>query len=217
MSRSARATGLAVPALAGALVGGLPSARADRYEASLHVQPAAGIARVGAPGTDERARVTSVGVSVRFTYGLRHWLAVEAEAGGAVLGEARFTEVPVTISGGATTIADIDRRTSTGRLTLGATLRLGVAWIPTVSAGLGAQLRVDGAGTIAGSGLVPDGFAGGTRADAVAFTRIGLDRRLGRRWVVGASAGASRAFAAPAIDTLDVALHASAYWYPLWQ
>lgn len=194
---------------------GVSHAWADRYEASFHVQPAGGLSQVGSPGTDQRVSVPSGGVSGRLTYGVRHWLAVEAELAGVALGTARFDDVPVTISGGSPMVTDVERSSRAGRLTLGATLRLGVAWIPTVSAGLGGQLRLDGDGVIAGSDVVPDGHAGGVSVDAVAFARVGLDRRINRRLVIGVSVGASHAFASPTIDTADVSVALGWYWYPL--
>lgn len=192
------------------------AASADRYEASVHFQPSVGVATVGEVSTTERVSVLSLGLGGRFTYGLRHWLAVEGELGITTLGTARFSDVPVTIQGGSAMTADIERTTRTGRVTAAATLRLGVAWIPTVTAGLGGQVRLQGDGRIAGTDLIPDAHDGGAVADAVAFMRVGLDRRINRRLVVGVSIGASHAFVSPAIDSVEVTLSASRFWYPLW-
>lgn len=199
-----------------ALVAGADVAHADRYEASIHLQPSVGIATVGEPGASQRATVPALGLAARGTYGLRHWLAVEGELGFAGLGAARFADVPITIDGGSPDTATLERTTRTGRVTVAATLRLGVAWIPTISAGVGGQVRLRTDATIEGTGIVPDGREGGSAFEPLAFARVGIDRRINRRLIVGISAGASRAFSAPAIDSFDLSLSVARYWYPLW-
>ena len=97
---------------------------------------------------------------------------------------------------------------------IGANLRLGVAWIPTLGIGFGAQARLRGDATVMGTDLVPDDRAGGIVIDPVVALRGGLERRLNARWVVGVTVGASRALTAPAIDTTEVAATISRYWYP---
>jgi hypothetical protein len=191
-------------------------ARADRYEASIHVQPTGGLAWVGDRGASEPVAVPSAGLSVRATYGLRNWLAIEAELGGAALGTAEFTDVPVTIGGGQPAVVDIERTTRTGHLTAAATLRLGVAWIPTVTVGLGGLARWQGDGTVVGGGIQVDGREAGLSADGIGFARVGLDHRINRRLVVGVGVGASRTLRSPAIASIEGTVGLAYYWYPGW-
>jgi len=191
-------------------------ARADRYEASIHVQPTGGLAWVRDRDASEAATVPSAGLSVRATYGLRNWLAIEVELGGAALGTAQFTDVPITIGGGQPAVVDIERATRTGRATAAATLRLGVAWIPTVTVGLGGLARWQGDGIVVGEGTQVDGREAGLSADGIGFARVGLDHRINRRLVVGVSVGASHTIRSPTIASVDGTLGLAYYWYPGW-
>lgn len=207
------ATALAI----GLAVIGARRANADRYEASLQIQPYGGLARVAEDGTAQRATVPRGGLAGRMTYGLRDWLAVELELGADSMAAAHFEGVPVGVGGGAAAPKDVERTTRTARLTGAATLRLGVAWIPTLTAGLGGQARWRGDSVLTAPGeFVLDGHDGGLSTDLVVFARAGLDRRLSARWVVGLSVGASRALMSPAIDAVDLGLSVGSYWYPLW-
>jgi len=191
-------------------------ARADRYEATISVQPQGGLAWVREEGASEAARVPGGGAAMRMSYGLRDWLAVDGELGLTTLGQATFEDVDVSIGGAPSSPQALTRTTQSARFLLGANLRLGVAWVPTFSLGLGAQLRQRSDANVSGSELVPVGREGGLSVDPVVAVRAGLERRLNARWVVGASIGVSRAISAPAIDSAEVAVVVSRCWYPSW-
>ncbi len=200
-----------------ALLLGLSSvARADRYEAAISVQPHGGLAWVREEGASAPERVPGGGAVMRMSYGLRDWLAVDGELGIATLGAATFDDVEVSIGGAPASPQSLTRTTQSARFLLGANLRLGVAWIPTFSLGLGAQLRRRGDANVSGSDLVPVGREGGISVDPVVAVRAGIERRLNARWLVGASVGLSRAVTSPAIDSAEVAVVVSRCWYPSW-
>jgi hypothetical protein len=194
-----------------ALAGSVQSAVADRYEASVAVQPQAGTAWVSEVGAHS-ARVLGAGFALRATYGLRDWLAIETELGALALGQARFDGVTVSVGGSPPMIETITRTTHTGRLAVGATLRMGVAWIPTLGLGMGIQPTLRGDAQV-GSGLVPDGRDGGVALHPLGFVRAGLDRRLSARWVVGV---AVRAAHDGSMATVDVGISFARHWYPQW-
>ena len=163
--------------VAALLIGLSSDARADRYEAAISVQPQGGLAWVREEGASESARVPGGGASLRMGYGLRDWLAVDGELGLATLGDARFDEVEVSIGGAPSSPQSLTRTTQSARFLLGANLRIGVAWIPTFTLGLGAQLRRRSDGNVSGSELVPVGREGGVSVDPVFAVRAGLERR----------------------------------------
>lgn len=190
-------------------------AYADRYEAALTVEPQGGLAWLREEGAAEAARVPRGGASLHLGYGLRDWLALDAEVGGAAMAEARFDDVAVSIGGAQPTNESLTRTTRVAHLLVGAELRLGVAWIPTAAIGVGAQLRMRGDAVVAGSDLVPDDRGGGVSVDPIVAARAGLERRLNARWVIGVEVAVSRALLAPTIDSVDVSLSVSRFWYPL--
>lgn len=195
-----------------ALVAAVPSAAADRYEASIALRPHGGTAWVSEDGA-AAARVPGVGCAVRATYGVRDWLALEAELGGVALGQARYEDVMVSIDGAPAQPQTITRTTHTTRLAVGVNARLGVAWVPTVGIGVGAQPTFRGDALIEGAGLVPDERASAVEIRPLVFARVGLDRRLSARWVVGVDV---RAAHDGSIGTLDVGIALARYWYPSW-
>jgi hypothetical protein len=208
---------LASMAVLAAVLGAARPGHADRYEAELAAHATGGMARVAEKGAPDAATVPAVGVGARLSYGLRNWLAVESEVSIANLGEAEDRNMTVSIDGGAPRDGDLTRTTRTARLVAGALLRGGVAWVPTAYLGAGIQGRWQGAAVFSGTGSAPDGYGDTLAVDLVATARIGLERRLGRRWVIGASAGATHAFplGGPAFDVVEGGLSIGAFWYPL--
>ena len=105
-----------------------------------------------------------------------------------------------------------------------ATLRLGVHWAPTIqlAAGVGARQRSAARLRTEVSQmqlvLVPDGEDAEVTLDLVAALRIGLERRLNRRWTLGASVGAAHCLGigAPDMQSADVTISISYNWYHLW-
>ena len=115
-------------------------------------------------------------------------------------------------------MGSIERSARTARLTIGGTLRGGVAWIPTLSLGIGGQARWQTAAVFVDTGQHPDGYGDAVVADVVATARVGFEHRLGRRWIVGASVAATHAIplGGPAFDVIEGTLGATCAWYPLF-
>ena len=117
----------------------------------------------------------------------------------------------------------LTRTTRLVQLRAGATLRLGVAWIPLVGLGLGFGSRALTAATLRGDAharsfvVTPDGMAAGYAIDVLASVRVGMVHRLDRRWSVGLDAEATHAigFTTPSLDMMSAAVSVSYTWYPL--
>jgi hypothetical protein len=214
-----RAVALALAAAA--LVAGTRHAAADEYEASLRLDAEGGVARLAEPGATSTARVPAAGLAVGASYGLSNLVALEVEAGAGTYGRATYDGMVVAIGGTPQPAGTLARTTRYARATAGATLRFGVAVVPTlgVAAGVGVRLRGGAAFTNdAVTAIAPDDPGGGAEVDLLVAARAGLDVRLGARWVAGATAQLLHAvpLGAPAADAVTVQLHAAYYWYPRW-
>lgn len=200
-----------------AALGAVREARGDEHEAELGAFATGGMARVAEKGARDADTVPTVGVGARLSYGVRDWLAVEGHVSIANLGQAEYQDMTVSIAGGASRDGDLTRTTRTVRAVGGAQFRGGVAWVPTAFLGAGMQGRWQGAAAFSATGGTPDGYDDTLAIDVVATARVGLDRRLGRRWVVGAAVGVTHAFplGGPAFDVVEGGLSLGAFWYPL--
>lgn len=199
------------------------TARADRREASVHAHLIGGVAAT----TDEHAGETRTGaaplggIAVRASYARRNHLQYDAAfallaTGAAGLGDGHFAPAGRPPVDGPYAIA-----TQVARLDAGATLRLGVAWIPTLRLAAGAQARRRGApvvdsasGTISGADAIGRGPE--LTADLVGSAAAGIDHRPSRRLVIGAALGGSIALPLDGhrFYTVELTLHAAYYWYP---
>ena len=223
--RSARSLARVV-LIVGALVSlGADEARADRYEATLVVRPTGTIGRVaedvGSDGAPMVASVYGGGLDIGLSYGLRNWLDVGGELGAAGFTHATYDPAAVGLMGGALT-GRVERTTRAAQLRAGATLRLGVGWVPVLYLGLGVGGRQRTDGTIVRDdrghayGVPADGMAAGVSLDVVMAGRAGLEHRLDRRWTVGVDASASHAIGigSPSLDTVSASVSLSYTWYP---
>ena len=203
-------------------------ARADRYEATLVVRPTGTIGRVaedvGGNGSAVVASAYGGGLDVGLSYGLRNWLDFGVELGAAGFARATYDPATVMISSRPHT-GQIERTTREAQLRAGATLRLGVAWIPVFYVGVGVGVRPQSAATMerddqgTAVGLTPDDMSAGMSFDIVAATRIGFEHRFDSRWTAGLSLGASHAIGlgAPSLDILSAGVSVACSWYPnLW-
>lgn len=199
------------------------TAHADRREASLHGHLIAGVAHT----TDDVAAATAplAGLAIRASRApdgtLGNHLQYDAAlallaTGGAAFPDGHFAPVGRPPVDGPYTLT-----TQAVRLDAGATLRLGVAWIPTVRLAGGVQARRRGppqvmsaTGDIAGADATGRGAA--YTADLIASAAVGLDHRPHRRLIVGASIGGTlaRSLGDDGFRTLELSVHASYYWYP---
>ena len=108
-----------------------------------------------------------------------------------------------------------------GALLKGVTLRLGVRWIPTVRLAAGAQVVRRGSPVVMVDGVT---FTGEDTAPAslsvnlVGTATVGLDYRVGRRMIVGASVGTT--VSVPGLGDAwreaTLTLLVARYWYPRW-
>ena len=198
----------------GLSMGSMPIARADEDEASIHIQALGGWARLEEGGAV--ATAPFAGLATRFTFA--PWSDYVACEGIVALAQARETtyDDAEEVVRGQRTRGNVTRSTRLARFELGGHLRLGVAYVPTIHAGLGVQVRRRSPADFAGiRGAIPAEIG----IDLTASLAAGLDYRLGRRWVLGAHVGGVHAFpldGSPGFDAIELNLHAAAYWYPLW-
>lgn len=189
-------------------------ARADRYEATVGVAAGAGAARIGEEGAPA-AVVPALGVSARLAYAWRDALAWDLQLGVTATDRATFTNVRKLVSG-RPEMGDVTRRAVTVDAQVGAELRLGSLWIPTIRIGLGPQVRHRSASDLGAlAGAVPSSVT----LDAVASVAVGLDLRLGARRVVGLALQLDHAQplgGGDAHDVIGVVVRVSHSWYPRW-
>jgi hypothetical protein len=204
-------------------LGPAPAARADRFEAAIAVRPTGGYARVGEAGTDVPATVRSAGLAAGLSWGVRNWLDLGGELAASALGEATYARAMVTVDD-SPMAGPLERMTRIAQLRGVATLRLGVAWVPTVQLAVGAGARWRSSGLLRGQSVrgetiyVPDGQEAALTLDLVASVRVGLERRLTPSWTVGLSVGASQAFGlgAPDLQLVEASFTLARVWYPGW-
>lgn len=202
---------------------------ADRYEASVTVRPLGSIGRITERAGDVRGGEVVVsrnggGGEVGLSYGVRNWLDVGSEVVGAGFAQAIYDPASVTVAGSPAT-GHLTRTTRLVQLRAGATLRLGVGWVPILHVGLGVGGRVLGAGVLRDEDhartfvVTPDGMTEGVAIEVLACARIGFEHRLDRRWGVGVSTEASYAVGAgmPPLEVVSAGVSLSYTWYPLVQ
>jgi hypothetical protein len=197
-------------------------ARADRYEATFTLRPLGTMASISEKGAPTAAKVEGAGGVLAFSYGARNWLDLGGELLVATFAQASYDNATVMVT--TTPRTGLVTRTSRlGQARLGATFRLGVAWVPTVFVGLGIGARLRGDETLVSDShgplnIVPDGGAVSTSLDLTPTVRIGLERRLDRRWTLGLAAGGTYCIGigAPAIAMADASISLAYTWYPLW-
>lgn len=213
----------ACAALLALLLGPAATARADRFEATIAVRPTGGYARVAETGAGALATVPSTGLAGGLSWGVRNWLDLGGELAASALGEATYDRATVLVDN-SPMAGPLKRRTRLAQLRGVATLRLGVALVPTVQLAIGAGARqrssaVLRGGSVSGDRLyVPDGEEAAVTLDVVAAVRVGLEHRLTPSWTVGLSVGAAQAFGlgAPDLQLADASVTVARVWYPGW-
>jgi len=207
---------LAVRVVAVLLVSG--TAHADRYEASLHAQAIAGTALVGDAASHELGLAPLAGLGLRASYARANAWQYDAQLTLAGTGDASFARGEFRFTG-EPVVAPFAITTRLMRLDAGVTWRLGVRVVPTWRLALGVQERWRSAPRVGGDGPQRDDADGRGRVhttELVGVSGVGLDYRLGPRWVVGGSLGGSVAVASPRWATVEASLHLAYYWYPRW-
>jgi hypothetical protein len=200
-------------------------ASADHYEATITVRPIGGMGRFTESVTGDGRGTTMAayggGAVVSLAYGVRNWLDVGVELAAVAFAQTIYDPAEVTVLG----VPETGRVTRTSRLAqlrAGGTLRFGVAWIPTLSLGVGPSVRMPTAGTLRQDihgdslDLTADGMSSDAQLDGCVALRVGIEHRLNRRWNIGAAAEASRSVGvgARSFDVVSAGLSLSYTWYP---
>ena len=215
--RSRRARGAAVAVIAVLQVLQSASAAADADETSVHGQVLAGLVRTedhGATGTGPMG-----GASGRVTVARSDRWAFELTIAGF---QARLRHAGAgQVIHGVPLDGVLERTQLAGRLELGVQARFGVRWIPTIHIGAGLQVRHLGATTLrTNGGMSLASIPADTAFDLTATVGVGLDRRLGRSFVLGLNVAA--VYAQPlggevhAMAGAEATLHLACYFYPRW-
>lgn len=197
-------------------------ARADQHEATIAVRPIGEVARIADSGTEDRATVAGGGLAGGFRWGMRDWLDVGGELAASSFENATHDSATLPVLEIQRT-GTLTRTTRSAQLQATATMRLGVAWVPTIQLAFGgggrhrsaARLRIEAPGGDP-SVLDPDAEESEITIDAVVGLRLGLERRLTPRWTIGASIGAAQyfGFGAPDMQIADASISLSYSWYP---
>jgi hypothetical protein len=200
---------------------GAGTAHADRRETSVHAHLVGGMATVGDQDASESASAPLGGLAVRASYATSNSYQYDVSLSLLATGGASFPSVTFMPPGHPAVTGPYSISSQVTRLDGGVTLRLGVAWIPTVRLAIGGQARRSGGPVVTnGSGEVSGedqlGRGSDLGFDLVGTGTIGLDHRINRRLIVGAAAGASMAvpLGGDAFRTIEVTAHAAYYWYP---
>jgi hypothetical protein len=146
--------------------------------------------------------------------------ATDAVAGGrlSLRGTGGAGRFPATFDGGAPGV--LIERQAGARLTAGLTARLGVRWIPTLTIFGGYQRRWywDKVGDLGGNFVpAPESASATGSSDLVVGIGIGLDFRLGARWIFGVSFQLvySVSFDGASMSSIEAPFHAAHYSYPV--
>ncbi len=163
-----------------AVLASTTAARADRYEATLSGSASAGLARMGqsSDGGDATATAPAFGASLRVAHAGRVRLAWDLQLGGTLTQPATCDDVMMVVDGRPEQGA-VTRRAVTAAFQLGAELRLGARWIPTVRLGVGVDVRL-GPHLLVGFALQLDHTQGVTGDGTLDV--IGLTVRVSRAW-----------------------------------
>jgi hypothetical protein len=199
------------------------TARADRYEATISVRPIRGHADIAEAGTAVQDRVRATGFAGGLSWGVRNWLDLGGELAASRFGEARYDRVMALVDD-SPMAGPLKRRSQVAQLRGVATLRLGVAWVPTLQLALGLGARQQTSALLRGWSVkgetiyVPDGLEAGFKLDLVAAVRVGFEHRFTPSWTVGVSAGTSQAIGIGTADIriTDASVSVARVWYPNW-
>jgi hypothetical protein len=192
------------------------SALADHHEAQWSARPFAGVGAIPEEGASAQ-RVLVGGLTLGFSYGISNHLDLGGEIVTLASAMPRFMDTAI-IDGGAPYHGPLTRRTGSVLLLLGPTWRLGVSWVPVITLAAGGGARYRSNGTFSEIGLVLDHERAAVELDLAATARIGIERRVHRRLVVGAYASALASWgpSAPLLPIASISLGLSYVHYPLW-
>ncbi len=196
------------------------TAHADRRETSLHAHMIGGLATVADEDASESGSAALGGLAVRASYATHNSFQYDVSLSLLATGGAAFPSTTFMPPGRPAVTGPYSIASQVTRLDGGVTLRLGVAWIPTVRLAVGGQARRRGGPVVdasAGEVTGEDQLGRGSELsfDLVGTGTIGLDHRINRRLIVGAAAGASMAvpLGGEAFRTFEVTAHVAYYYY----
>lgn len=188
------------------------TAAADADETSVHLELGGGLATVGDPAGGTTETTPTAGGAARFTLARVDWLAYEVTGYGLATGTARHTDLMF-----EGLDAEIERRVTALGVEGGASLRLGVRWIPIVAVAIGPQVRLyprvpalePETAAVLGS------YDGESVLDLAARVSVGIDHRLSARWVAGVRLDARQTLGLGdgALTSVGATVHVAYYWY----
>jgi hypothetical protein len=192
---------------------------ADHQEASLDLEVGPAVMRLENPlGDQAQGSDTAIGAALglRAGYGVSDFVALDVDLGLLLSQDATFVDPA---EEGRLHSEDMRAFRAGG----GVTFRLGVRWIPTVSAGIGYQYRwasggariVDGMTVALAPGAFPNTEP---RNELFGTLGLGLDYRVGVHWIVGLKVQATQTlpFGSEPYQGLEIPFHISYNWYPGW-
>lgn len=202
-----------------ALAWGATPSRADEDEARWSARPIAGVALMTEAQADP-ALAFAQGALATLAYGLSDRLDLGGELVALATEPTFDAAIPVE---GVIIRSPFTRRTSSAWLLLGPTWRFGkpAGWTPVLAASAGGGLRYRSIGVFSELRYMPVGEEKEAVLtwDLAAAGRVGIERRINRRWTFGAYGSLLAAWGPDArvlpITTLSVGL--SYAYYPRWR
>ncbi len=197
-------------------LGAAPSL-ADEDEARWSARPLAGIALASEAQADPALAFTQ-GASASLAYGMSEELDLGVELIALAATPTFDAAIPVQ---GVIIRGPYQRRTSSAWLLLGPTWRFGppTGWTPVVNASAGGGVRYRSIGLFSELRYMPTGKDTALTWDLAAAGRVGMERRLNRRWTFGAYGSLLAAWGPDAriLPVTTFSLGVSYAYYPRWR
>lgn len=209
---------LAAPLLCVGLFG---KAQADEAELQWSLRPLGGVATWHEEATSGVALAGAAGTSLGVSYGLSHQLDLGVEVLGLATSKAAF-EGSTIVYDGSVQLGDIDRlqrQTVTSALLLGPTWRYGVDWVPVVTVAAGGGYRVRTEGVFEETRVRPMEKQVEKSYDLALLGRVGMERRVTRRWTLGGYVSALSTWypSQPLFGSVSLGLGVSYVHYTRWR
>lgn len=209
---------LAVPLV---LASFLDVAHADQAELQWSLRPLGGVATWHEETTSGLALAGAAGTSLGVSYGLSHQLDLGVEVLGLATSKAAF-EGSTIVYDGSVQLGDIDRlqrQTVSTLLVAGPTWRYGIDWVPVVTLAAGGGYRVRTEGVFEETRVRPMEKPVEKSYDLALLGRVGLERRVTRRWTLGGYVSALSTWypSQPLFGSLSLGLGVSYVHYTRWR
>lgn len=193
------------------------SAAADRAEAQWGLRGVAGVARLRSEHAVDPAYGAVGGFALAVSYGLSNQLDLGAELVSLVTSRPRFEQAQLMVSDDLLA-SSYQRREGSVLALFGATWRLGVDWVPVLTAAAGAGVRLRDQGQFVTYRYAPAQDRATVAPELAWSAKAGLERRLGSSLTVGAYSWLLVGWGprAPLLGSLAFSLGVSYVHYPLW-